>query len=96
MLPVGPDLRHGWYVLVDTDVGAYEVAIDADTGEVLQLVSPQFGRDSGRFTPDDGFTPPPLPYGIIIGNGARIGNGAAATGVRLAGVSLVGGRLVRP
>jgi hypothetical protein len=82
VLPVGSELRHTWYVLVETEEGGYEVRIDAETGDVLQLLLPQLGQR--------------LPFGIIIGNGPLLGHDAAgATGVRLDGVSLVGGRLVR-
>jgi hypothetical protein len=94
VLPVGADLRHTWYVRVEAGVGGYEVAIDAETGEVLQLVLPQLGHDTGRFgSSENPFGP--VPYGIIIGNGTLLGHSAGPTGVRLAGVSLVDGKLVR-
>ena len=55
LLPYASSFRHSWKTVVETaDGGAYEVWVDAESGEVLQLL-PMFSSDSGTglvFDPD--------------------------------------------
>ena len=55
LLPYASSFRHSWKAVVETaDGGAYEVWVDAESGEVLQLL-PMFSSDDGSglvFDPD--------------------------------------------
>ncbi len=54
ILPYGSSFLHAWKVTVEAVEGAYEIWVNAENGEVLQLV-PMFASDDGKglvFDPD--------------------------------------------